>query len=482
MRISLPKPLLWLPPHLRVQQARNLERLTAIHAVVFVIAATWGFGGNIYWMRTPLALWGTLGAVLTLTGILLRLRERPASWWPLVWLLPWVGLSAIVLLSLVNPNYHSTRFFDAVVYRPVPPRFTWLPSSARPDLALREWWLFSGLYLAGFNLALNVRRRRVLRHILAALVVNASVLAVFGTVQKLSGAPGLFFGLQPSPNEAFFASFIYHNHWGSFALLMIAAALALAFHVATRAPVHGFLYSPAPVLLCSAFLLAAAIPLSTSRSTTLLLVVFAAIAAGCAVAEVRRFAARRDIRATRALVFLGVATTFCVGAIGWLAAPIIQARLEKTNEQLAHRSTVGGLGGREIVYRNTWLMAQDRPWTGWGLESYRTVFVRYNTEGSPEDHLVFHYDQAHSDWLQSLAEVGWIGTTFLVLMGGLPLWTQRRILRSGRFVTAMLLAGCGLIALYAWVEFPFANPAVALCFWTLFFTGIRYASLSDTAK
>src|SRR5690606_6485544 len=129
-----------------------------------------------------------------------------------------------------------------------------------------------------------------------------------------------------------------------------------------------------------------------------------------------------------------------------------------------------------------WLMAQDRPWTGWGLESYRTAFVRYNTEGSPEDHLVFHYDQAHADWLQSLAEVGWIGTTFLVLMGGLPLWTERRILRSGRVVTAILLGGCRLIDLYARVAFPSASRAVGSCFSTLHFDGIRYASLSGTAK
>ena len=66
------------------------------------------------------------------------------------------------------------------------------------------------------------------------LTVNALLLAVMGTFQKLAGAPGLYFGLQPSPNEAFFATFIYHNHWGAFILLSTAAALGLLFHYARR--------------------------------------------------------------------------------------------------------------------------------------------------------------------------------------------------------------------------------------------------------
>ena len=34
-----------------------------------------------------------------------------------------------------------------------------------------------------------------------------------------------------------------------------------------------------------------------------------------------------------------------------------------------------------------------------------------------------------------------------------------------------------LIALYAWIEFPFGNPAVSLLFWTCFFGAIRWNRL-----
>jgi hypothetical protein len=43
------------------------------------------------------------------------------------------------------------------------------------------------------------------------------------------------------------------------------------------------------------------------------------------------------------------------------------------------------------------------------------------------------------------------------------------------------LTGCGLVALYALVEFPLANPAVTETFWLCLFTAVRYEKLSAAA-
>jgi hypothetical protein len=40
------------------------------------------------------------------------------------------------------------------------------------------------------------------------------------------------------------------------------------------------------------------------------------------------------------------------------------------------------------------------------------------------------------------------------------------------------LLGCAIVLIYAWVEFPFECPAVAILFWLLFFTAVRYARLA----
>ena len=92
------------------------------------------------------------------------------------------------------------------------------------------------------------------------------------------------------------------------------------------------------------------------------------------------------------------------------------------------------------------------------------------------------YAEAHSDWLQSVAEVGLTGTGLLVLMGLMPLVTVLRPRFPCGELPRWLFVGCGLIALYAWVEFPFANPAVMIAFWLCFFTAIRYHQLTIYAR
>jgi O-antigen ligase len=457
--------------------ARALELWTAWHAAILVVAATWGFGGNIHWIRPPLAWWGTLGAALTVVGLWRRVVQPQPDWRPLLWLAPWAGLAGLVLLGTMNPSTTVTAFFERPIYRPVTPAWSWLPSSARPDLAASELWLLSGLYLTGFNLLINVQRRRVLHQLLLGLVFNGALLAVFGTLQELAGAPGLYFGAQRSPNPTFFASFIYHNHWGPFALLTMMTALGLAAHSsASDHPGHA---RRVPTLLMAALLLAATIPLSGSRSCTLLLLVLLVFVGRWLMVRLGDHG-HRDARSRRwQLALTGGALIGAVGGMIWLSAPVLQARLNKTREQLADWREVGGLGGREILYRDTWRMARDRPWTGWGLESFETVFVRYNSATSPRDRLQVRFDQAHSDWLQAVAETGFLGTGLLLMMAVIPLAAMTPHLRLRDPLTAALGLAITVISGYAMVEFPFANPAVVLTFWILLFAALRHARLSD---
>ena len=466
------------PPTPRPARLFSWEALSGTHAALFVVAASWGFGGNIAWMRLPLSLWGTLGALLVVAGVGRRWRASPRDLRPLWWLAPWGGLVGLVLIGSLNPNTSVTPFFETDVFRPVRPAISWLPSSARPDLARSELWLLSGLYLTGVHLALLVRRRRVLRRLFFVLAANAGLLAIFGTAQKLLGAPGLFFGVQPSPNPTFFGSFIYHNHWGAFALLMLTLTLGLIAHYRGRAT-QGTARSPAPLLWVGALLLAATIPLAGSRSSTLLLLLLLMIVVGWLVTDLRAQSGWSGRSPRRSMLWLIFGVGGAVAVILWLSGPVLQQRWAKTREQFASWQEVGGLGGREILYRDTWRMARDRPWTGWGLESYETVFVRYNSATSPRDRLRVHFDQAHSDWLQALAEIGFIGTALLLLMVLVPLWSLRRHWRARDPVAAALGVGCILIILYAAIEFPFANPAVTLIFWILLFGALRHARLSD---
>jgi O-antigen ligase len=169
-----------------------------------------------------------------------------------------------------------------------------------------------------------------------------------------------------------------------------------------------------------------------------------------------------------------------LGAIFLLSRPVIEARLDTTQLQVQDMRRRGDFGGRQLLYADTWHMACDKLWFGWGLGSYATVFDIYNSQHAIEPwYGQRFYTQAHSDWLQSVAEVGLTGTGLLVLMGLLPLASAFRHRSPFTELPRMLLFGCGLIGLYAWLEFPFANPAVMLVFWLCLFVAVRYVLLDD---
>jgi O-antigen ligase len=66
---------------------------------------------------------------------------------------------------------------------------------------------------------------------------------------------------------------------------------------------------------------------------------------------------------------------------------------------------------------------------------------------------------AHDDWLQLLAEAGVVGFCVLLIPAGVLV---RRGWREGGVAGRWGLAGCGAIALFAWIDFPLNNPAVLM--------------------
>lgn len=453
-----------------------LEWVTLVHVGVFLVGVTWAFGGAADWVRTPLAWWGSLSVLIALTQVQNHDAWREGWMRPLWWLWPLLAFNLLVLLGSVNPNFREAVSDGETMLIPnnVP---AGLPSTARPALALHALWLFDAVWLSCFNLALVIRQRRALRGLLLLAACNALALSIFGTAQKLVHAPGIFFGAVPSPQKHFFASFVYHNHWGAFIVLMLAACLGLIWHYARRRDTREFLHSPAFAGAVAVFFLAATVPLSTSRSCTVLVVVL--LGASFLHWSARLVQKRRRFRESIVLPLLGAFAVIAIASAGiwFVARDSITARVAKTREQIDDIRARGGVGARADLYRNTWRMAKDRPWFGWGMASYPHVFTLYNTQTSVDRLPVFYHD-AHSDWLQALAEHGFAGSALLALCALVPLLRLRRRHFSSP-VPAYLLFGCGLIVLYAWLEFPFGNIAVVLAWWLCFFSAIQYARLHD---
>lgn len=456
-----------------------LERATLIHVGVLVIGAAWALGGNTAWARTLLSLWGSFGVLIALTALRDPAAKKLGYRRPVRWLWPLAIFNVIIVLSSFNPSFREVmdgmNIFYVQDHTHLP-----LPSTARPIRSLEALWFFDAAYLSCFNLVLVVRQRRALRGLLLALSANALVLAVLGTVQKLMNATGLYFGAVPTRQVHFFSTFIYHNHWGAFTLLMIGLTLGLEFHYARRREARDFWHSPAFAGLVAIGLLAISVPLSTSRSSTILVVLLL----GGALAHwfVRLVRHRRAFRESVVLPLAGAALAILVaGAFAWnLGRGTILTRLEATRTQIADMHALGETIPRQVLYRDTWHMAREKLWFGWGMASYPTAFFNFNTQqfGHP-DGLPEYFHDAHSDWLQSVSEVGIVGTALLALCALVPLWHRRRVIGQSPLGT-YLLAGCAIVLLYALLEFPFGNRAVVIAFWLCFFCAIHYGRIEAT--
>ena len=456
----------------------RIESFTAFQVATLGVFSTWALGGGAGWATFIIGLLGSLAPLITLAAVRERHAAGQLNGTPFLLLLPLLAFNALVLLSTLQPNLRIAFIEGANVYVPRADLSAW-PSSARPELALKQLWLFDAIALSCFNLLFAIRRKRTLRTVLLILATNALALAVFGSVQKFVGATGLFFGQIASPNTSFFASFIYHNHWGAFAVLMLAVCLGLLFNLRPWTGYRDFWHSPALAAVVAIFFLAVTIPLSASRSCSVLAVVLLAAAL---IHGLRRVTQYHKVEGKPTLgPSLALALTLlvaCAALVG-LTREVIETRAADTQAQIAQMQSIGSIGARAQLYGDTWRMACEQPWFGWGLGSYGTIFSFYNTLQS-SDHLPQFYADAHSDWLQLFAETGAIGT--LLFLGFLlaPLLTLRR--RAMTTLPRYLFAGCSLILLYACIEFPFGNPAVTLTFWICYFTAVRWAQLDQRER
>jgi len=453
-----------------------LERMVLSHLILLLIGTTWAYGGNVDWARNLVGLWGSLSIPLLFQLSRERLKKRSYLPRVLFTLWPLVIFNGLILFSLFSPGFRVGYYEGEalLINNLVSP---YLPSSAQPLVSLHALWIFDAIYLSCFNLQLGIKSRHSFRLLLFACSINAIALAVFGTLQKLVHSEGLYFGLKASPQPKFFSTFIYHNHWGAFTTLMVTLGLGLVFHYIRRVEGAAILKTPAVLVGTSVIFLAISVPLSASRSSSLMVAGLLATALVHWISLILKRYRRRHASASKPIGIAATVLLIVLGASYILAKPVIHERLDETKEQLAASNSLSGFGSRPILYRDTLSMAGDRILFGWGMGSYPVVFPLYNSSDvSPVDGLPMFFHDAHSDWLQSVAEVGIIGTVLLGLCALVPLWHFRQTLfRSA--ISNYLLGGCGLILLYAWLEFPFGNTAVVITFWTAFFTALSYGRI-----
>ncbi len=266
------------------------------------------------------------------------------------------------------------------------------------------------------------QKSRVRRLALQTLVVFGFLVSVAALLAHFT-EPGKIFWIIPLTSGDPFGPFVNRNHYCVFVELTLPIALFLAMD--DRSLTKRFVWAGMSGTLIASAAVAA------SRAGCALIASEVILAP--AVMLLRKKRPTREVWAgLGAMVALA---TILTGAGGW--------------QQLVTRfSEHDPFAGRRELLLSAALMTHDRPWTGFGLGAFETVYPAYALFDNG-----LRVDHAHNDW----AEWAATGGMPLVAVFGLVFFiTLPRALRSGWAI------GIAAMYLHALVDFPFEIPALAV--------------------
>lgn len=448
------------------QVARHRADVFSAGWLLLLLFVTWGYSGASDRVRDVylfLAAAYVLSAFVVMPSGDRRLSIRVL--WPLG------AFSLFVILSMVNPSFQVAEIRGQNVLI-LGGEIAWLPSAAIPHLAFRALVLQLATVLCAWCVMRCVRTAFALEMGFLLVGLNGAMVAVWGGFQKLAVSVDAWDRWANFPNPRFFGPFVYANHWAAFGVLCAGALLTWLAACGRSQGARGAVWRRlVPSAIVAAILIISGILLSGSRSGIVLLVLLAAFG----WSDWRTFERSNSPRPTVRRLWQLAA----VLAVVWffaVAAPELAERWRLTLSQVSEARTSEHPNSRFVLYRDTFRMADEKPWFGWGMGSYAHVFRRFNSQHAKDVPGQPFYAEAHSDWLQTIAETGLTGLVCWLALGWGLLRAARNCARQCPPVRPLLAAVC-LVVAYALVEFPFTNLAVVFLLWALVFAIVRYGEL-----
>jgi O-antigen polymerase len=366
----------------------RVDKVTLVILLAFSATA-------VAWNTDPLLVWGYEIAIFTLTAIeCFRLRQSNSG----ERFSPFVGfpIAAIALWGFIQVAVGATDYRWATI------------NAGLQNAALAATALGAFLMLQTPH-----RREAFLRMFCCAalLIALTGVLAYWTSPGKI----------------LWIFSTVYPDNWGPFPsrnnfAQFLELCFPVALHEMTR---HGemtrqgrnWTASIAPAVMLGAGLA------SASRAGAALLVAEAFVVLWIARVRLRPLV----------LAFVGFAVAFA--AVGGAAA-------------LAHRlAQADPLELRREIYRSSVVMIAQRPWRGYGLGTFATVYPEFAEfdSGAAVEH-------AHNDWLEWTAEGG---VFYVAMWACIAIWAVRPALRSVWGI------GVPVVFIHALVDYPFARLGVS---------------------
>lgn len=463
-----------------------LELTLVLIVSAHLVFLPWAIGSRMPWAQVVSLCFGVVALVVALWPRRYRGELAPEGnftlhAWPRLLRYPlfWIGLVFLVyvLIQALNPAWERVST-PQVWYIQSIAHVEWLPSSvAAPFERMNAWRMlviWTGVWTAACAIWTGFTRRSAVKAVLNTLIINGSLLALLGVLQKVTGATK-FFWLVASPAGTFHSTFVYKNHAGAYLNIIFAFALGLAAWNHVRGLRRLERSTPAPVYLFAAILCGVCVFMSGSRASMLLLGGF--ILAGGLIYLVWR--SRQSSSGGSPATSIIVATL----AVGFIALAATYLNLQTSIDQIRNvfgSDRVASIESRIQAREATWELFRDDPITGWGAGSFRHAFPLHQ-QNYPDIYRPFgsvlFWDHAHNDYVQILAEVGILGVIPLLLTLG---WFFRRLLRSGALTQPAFLLitlGLGLTLAHSWVDFPLSNAAIVTTFGLSWILLVRWTEL-----
>ena len=435
---------------------------------VYLVAASWLFGGVVLWTRLVLLAIAAVLFLLVLAPIpqrserrsafgttkrnLLRLIQFPPFWFGLL-------LFGYVYLQWINPAWTVTEmggkwWISNVGLKPNPDWPSSVYATAAQGNPISFLIRFGSVWLVVCAGWIILRSRRDLIPILIAFAVNSFIVAMVAVIQEMD-PPDKVLWLYPWDGRDFAGPFFYRNHGGAFFYLAMGVCFGLALYFQRRRDVNRDKSSPGPVFLILGLMNAGAVAASGSRAGwifgTAVLLLYLILAVGL-------WLRRAQWRGSWVGGFL------IISCIAILAGSIVASQnvgyLERHFKRFLQIPTELERSHRTIGNEASFRMLEDVQTFGYGADSFEFVFSLYWDEypqlvrkhrraGWSRSNWV----QAHNDPLQMAVELGVVGATILALS---PLFFLLvfliRILRFREetflwFVTVLLLVAHSFVDL-----------------------------------
>ena len=452
-----------------------LEKALLVVAGALLCFMPWALGAMQIWSQyTSLGLAALAFAIAIVNrsyrGDLAPQGDFKLIMWPKLVRFPlfWLGLLLLgyILTQALNTAWVYMKGPGSWWLDPLP-SVSWLPAGMDTPFKDMNPWRVLVIYGAAWLLACalwtGITRRAAAQKLLTVIVVNGTLLATVGILQRVTNAAHILWGLK-GVNTAggFFGTIIYKNHAGAYLNLVLMICVGLLYWHFSRAERRLERASPAPVFAFCSVLLGLGVLLTFSRAGTLLMLLFVVIA--FAAFLTRCIHAGEEGRSPWVLVLLAGVFALFIG----LGAYFLNAEkaLDRVGKLMTGGQTDHSVTTRILARAATWEMARDTLVTGWGAGSFRHYFPVYQRHYPEIYDVPWHpqakmrWEYAHNDYVQLLAELGLAGAGILLAMlacGARHLWRQR-VWRQPHLL--FILLALLVTTAHAWVDFQFHNPAI----------------------